>query len=318
MADFLAAYLIVGEDELKREFVTDRLVKRIAALGDLDFNRDVFMGPAATADEVVAACNTLPFMSEYRLVQVKDVDKASKAVTEAIVAYLKDPSETTVLAMTANALKKNTRLYKAVAALDKKAVVDCSPKDKNDLPSQVQGFARSHRVEMSPAVAQELINMVGESTVHLDTEIKKMAVALGPGAVIEMAHLNQYVTRVSEVKPWEFVDAVSDRDARKAALLYSRMTSQSVFGLLTMTLNRLRELLIAKDLERNGQRNALARELGRKEWQVRNYWRWAGKFTQAELEHAVVSAADLERNMKSGGDQNALFEQWALELCTRG
>lgn len=311
----LPAYLMVGADELKRAFLVDRLTQRVAALGDPDFNRDVFQGPAATADEVIAACNTLPFMSECRLVLVKDVDKAPKALAEALVAYLADPSPTTVLACTATKLAKNTRLYKAFAKVDKKAVVSCEPKSKRDLPAQVRDLALSNGVDLDLRCADQLIALVGESTVRLDTEIKKMAAALGPGAQITPAHLERYVTRTSEVKPWELVDALSARDGAKALLLLSRMPGQSPFGLLAMTLNRIRELLIARELDACGQGNRLASELGVPDWRVRNHRHWAAAFAPGELEHLLVSAADLERSMKSGGDAQQLFERWALGMA---
>ena len=120
MADngLIAAYLMVGADELKREFLVNRLTERVAKLGDIDFNKESFNGASASADEVVGACNMLPFMSEKRLVVVKDLDKAGKGLTDALVDYLANPSETTVLACTAANLAKNTRIYKAFAKLD--------------------------------------------------------------------------------------------------------------------------------------------------------------------------------------------------------
>ena len=314
MADngLIAAYLMVGADELKREFLVNRLTERVAKLGDIDFNKESFNGASASAEEVLAACNMLPFMSEKRLVVVKDLDKGGKALAEALTAYLANPNESTVLACTASKLAKNTRLYKAFAKLDKRAVVSCEPKDKRELPAQVQSFARSHGVEISPRAAQQLIAMVGESTVHLDTEIRKMAAALGRGALIDLPELERFVTATAEVKPWELVDALAERDATRALSLYVRMPGQSVFGLLTMCVNRLRELLLAKEL---GAGSALAAELGVPEWRVRNHGRQAARFSERELERALVGAADLEQAMKSGSDQRAAFTRWVLEVC---
>lgn len=310
----ITAYLMVGTDELKREFLVNRLTERVAKLGDIDFNKESFLGSAADADEVIAACNMLPFMSEKRLVVVKDLDKANKALTEALVAYLADPNETTVLACTATKLAKNTRIYKAFAKVDKKAVVSCEPKSKRDLPAQVRNFALSHKVTITPQAAQLLVDMVGESTVHLDTEIKKMAAALGAGAEITVQHVEQYVTRTVEVKPWEFVDALADRNAAQAMVLFNRIGDDSPFGLLTMSVNRLRELLICKEV---GGGFALAAALGMPDWRVRNHSRWASRFSQAELEHALISAADTELAMKTGADKVSAFVTWTLGVCTR-
>ena len=86
--DFLPVYLIVGADELKREFVYGRLNERMAKLGDLDFNKDVLEGGSLAPDELTAACNTMPFMSEKRLVVIQSAERLKKAAQEAIVCLL--------------------------------------------------------------------------------------------------------------------------------------------------------------------------------------------------------------------------------------
>lgn len=314
--DFLPIYLIVGSDELKRDFVIDRLMSRMAKLGDLDFNKDVLEGGAASADELISACNTLPFMSEKRLVIVNDAERLKKPVQEAIIEYLTAPCETTVLALVAASLKKNTRLYKAIAKVDKKAVIDCAPVSARELPTQVERFAQSRGVTITHDAAMELIALIGESTVHLDGEIAKMAIALGKGSVIDIDVVQSYVARVTEPKPWFVSDALAERDARKCATLLARMNAQSPFGLLTMCVNRVRDLLVAKDF-RGQSTAALASALGKQDWQVRNYPRWADGFTEQELEDALVSAAACDQAMKTGSDQFATFERWVLSVCTR-
>lgn len=312
--DFLPVYLIVGADELKREFVFGRLNERMAKLGDLDFNKDVFDGGALTPDEITGACNTLPFMSEKRLVVIQGAERLKKAASEAIVSYLENPNDTTVLALIAEKLAKNTRLYKAIAKVDKKAVIDCAPRSARELPQQVQQFAQSKGVTITRQAAEELISLVGESTVHLDGELTKMAIALGRGALIDLPEVQAHVARVAEPKPWHLSDALSARDAKKCAVLLTRMNAQSPFGLLTMCVNRIRDLLIAKDLQGQGT-GALASALGKPDWQVKNYARWADGFSQAELEKALISAAACDQAMKTGADKDAVFECWVLDVC---
>ncbi len=116
-SSLLPVYLIAGEDELKRETVMKRLFARLSKMGDMSFNSETFSGLTCTGEEVITAANTLPFASEVRLVVVNDVDKLKKADSELLVAYLKEPCETTVLALEGQKVAKNTRLYKAVLAL---------------------------------------------------------------------------------------------------------------------------------------------------------------------------------------------------------
>lgn len=313
---FLPVYLIVGADELKREYVMTRLTERMEKLGDLDFNRDIFEGGQVGADELVTACNTLPFMSEKRLVVIRHAEKLRKQAQEAFITYLQAPNDAAVIALVAEKLAKNTRLYKAIAKIDRKAVVDCSPRSARELPAQVRQFAASKGVSITQTAAEELIALIGDSTVHLNGEIEKMAIALGQGAVIDVAEVQTYVARVVEPKPWHLSDALAARDARSCALLMARMDSQSPFGLLTLCVNRIRELLVAKDMQTQNQRE-LASALGRPDWQVKNHFRWANGFTQRELESALIDAAKCDAAMKTGTDQQQAFERWVLGVCAR-
>ena len=74
----LPAYLVVGEDALKRRTVLERLRKRIAELGDFEFNHDEFDAENADGSQIAIACNTLPFASELRLVEVFNIEKLKK------------------------------------------------------------------------------------------------------------------------------------------------------------------------------------------------------------------------------------------------
>ena len=140
----LPVYLVVGEDALKRDTVMKRLRARLSSMGDLSFNADEFDGETAQGGDIVTACNTVPFASPVRLVEVRAADKLKKADAEQLVSYLGSPNGSTVLALVAEKLAKNTRLYKAVAACGKTAVIDCAPLKRYELPRTVRSMAVTH------------------------------------------------------------------------------------------------------------------------------------------------------------------------------
>ena len=312
--DFLAGYLVVGADAMKRRYVVSRLRARLEKTGDLSLNEDVFTGADATGDEIVGACGTMPFMSEYRFVYVREAEHLKKEASEALISYFDDPCASTVVLLESASLKKNTRLYKAVARLGAKAVIDCAARSKRDLPAQVRDFAVSHGVTIVPAAADELVSRVGEDTVHLDAELQKLAAVLGRGAEIGVGDVQRYVARTSEVKPWELADALGARDAARAMALLAKMPSASPFGLLTICVNRVRDLLVAKDFA-GAPTAQLASALGKPDWQVRNLPGQASCFTLAELTDILISAAEQARQMKTGGDAQARFELWLGQAC---
>ena len=306
----LPAYLVVGEDTLKRRRVIERLRKRVAQDGDLEFNREEFNGERANGDDIVQACNMLPFASDLRLVEVISADKLNKAGSEALVNYLKAPNETTVLALTAVKLAKNTRLYKAVAALGKSAVIDCAPMKRYELSRALRSMAVGHGFTMTEGAAERLITLIGEDTVALDSELKKLALACAGSNTVTERDVSQLVSRTAEAKPWELVDALAARDAKTCARVLPLLDSSSPYALIGMCTIRLRELACARSLAERGESSRLAEVLKLPPWRVKNHRTWAARYSDAELKHAFSTARDCERAMKSGADPKAAFEEW--------
>lgn len=316
-APLLPVYLVVGEDALKRDTVMKRLRSRLSAMGDLSFNSDEFSGETASGADIVTACNTLPFASPVRLVEVRAADKLKKADAEELVTYLDTPNDSTVLALVADKLAKSTRLYKAIAKHGKTAVIDCTPLKRYELPKTVRAMAVSHGVTLTEGAAMQLVDLVGEDTVHLNNEIKKIALAHRGSDAVNEHEIVAMVSRTAEVKPWEFVDAFAARDTRKCLLYLSRMDSVSPHALLAMCTTRLRELICARSMIARGNPRGVATALKMPDWRVKNHSTWARGFSGEELRAALISARDTERAMKSGADPNAAFLDWILAVTTR-
>ena len=316
-APLLPVYLVSGEDALKRDTVMKRLRARLSRMGDLSFNADVFEGDGATGADIVAACNTVPFASPVRLVEVRSVERLKKADSEALVSYLAAPSETTVLALVAEKLAKNTRLYKAVAKHGKTAVIDCEPAKRAELPRMVRAMAVSHGATLTPGAAEKLVELVGEDTVRLDAELKKIALSHRGADPVNESEILSLVSRTAEVKPWEFVNAFAARDLRKCLLYLGRMESTSPHALIAMCTTRIRELICARSLIDRGTPQAIAGALKMPDWRVKNHVAWARAFTATELRRALVAARDTEQKMKSGTDPDAAFLDWLLAVCPR-
>ncbi len=316
-APLLPVYLIVGEDELKRETVIKRLRERLGKMGDLSFNSETFSGETCSGEQVVTAANTLPFASEVRLVEVHDVDKMKKADTELLVSYLKEPCQTTVLALLGTKLAKNTRLYKAVSAVGITAIIDCAPFARRDLSGAVRSMAVGHGIALTQGAAAALIDLVGTNTVALDGELKKLSLSHRGIDPVNENEVLAMVARTAEVKPWDFVDAFSRRNATRCIYLMNRLTGTSPFALLAMCTTRIRELITVKALTRRGEQGRIATVLKMPDWRLKNHRAFAQAFSMEELVAALRSARDAEQAMKSGSDQSQEFIAWMLGVCKK-
>lgn len=315
---FLAAYLVVGSDELKAKEVVNRLKRRLEP-GLEEFNLDEVVAHAELGPEgLLSSLNTLPFGAGFRLVLIHDAEKLPKEASEALITYLNDPNPSTVLCLVSQKLAKTTRLYKAVAKVGPRAIIDCAPASRRELPQRVVRMAEVQGMRMDQQTATQLIALVGESTTMLNTQVVTLAELCRQAGVITTKDLDRYVTRIAEVKPWELLDALSARDARKTLTLYEMMRDPSEIALVSMIAGRLRELICVRSLVARGQATMAAQSLGKQEWQLRNHRKWAQGFKAGELSHALVSCAESDKSLKSGGDPRTVFVTLVLGICGAG
>lgn len=314
----LPAYLIVGADEYKRSRAVERMKARLAASGMADFNLDERdMTKDQAIDDIVASLNTFPMGAEFRLVILDGCDRLSKAVSEPIVAYLANPSPTTVCLIVANTLAKNTRLYKAVAKIDAHAVVDCAPKKAWEMPRQVVSMARAHGKTMGLPAAEELVSRAGESSRMLDNELARLA-QMVEGPEITREDVERLVMRTAEVKPWDLLNAVAARDLERSLELLALQPERSEVRIFSLLVGRVRELIVARALDARGAGRELAATLGCQPWQVKNHLTWARRWKTSELVDALREAVDVELALKGSRDSALALRLWIVRMCAGG
>ena len=306
VAKLLPAYLVVGEDELKRNTAVERLKGRLEE-GFVAFNLDeLTASPDLDPTAVAISLNTVPFGSGFRLVLIHDANKLAKAVSETIVSYLENPNPGCVLCLVASSLAKNTRLYRAVNGVGKQAVIDCTPPKAYKLPDYVMRHARALRIDIDAAAAAELVSRVGDNTTMIDRQLVTLG-ELCSGRCVRVEDVETYVARTAEVKPWECLDKAVAGDARRALELYRNMKNASEVVLTSLLTRKLREVICARAFIDRGRANGVLEELGRPEWQLRNSMQSARRYTMERLEACLMACAECELGLKSGADPETTF-----------
>lgn len=318
----LAAYIAVGTDALKVERIFERMDKRLVeAGGDLDFDREVFAADKLDDPALLrSSLDLVPFACEMRLVVVRDVDKAQKPVSEAIISYLEHPNPTTVLLMSASKLAKTTRLYKAVAKLSPSAIMDCTPKKARELPAQVSEMARGYGIRLDGEAAQAMVSLLGESTMLIDSELRKLA-GMFPGKALSRQLVEANVSRVAPFKPWDFTERLARRDAAGAMEVLGQIPAKDTYALFLQSVSTLRELLCAKVLDESRCTGELAERVGElrgrpvQAWQVKDLVPNSRRYSLHELRGAIRSAVECDAELKSHPDKDLVFARWVLSFC---
>jgi DNA polymerase III subunit delta len=315
LSDLKPVYLIYGTEDLRLSQALARLKKRVGEAADLDFNSDTFDGESGKADDIIAACNTLPFLSERRLVIVKNVDKMNADAWNSIAEYAADPSPTTVLVLTAAKFSKATRLFKAIDKLG--GAAEYAAPRKSEYPREVQRLFADRGKTISLEAAELLVASAGFDLRRLSAEADKAVAFVGTRLDVTLDDIEQVASTTAPSSVFEFTDALANRDCSSALrLLGDLLGSESIYGVHALALRRLRDLIAARTvIDRGGSLAEVAKAVGRPDWQIRNLPRQARGFTSPELVNALRAAADTEAQMKTSRDPRLVFERWIVKVC---
>lgn len=311
-------YLIYGKEELLLERALRRLRDMVLETGggeDLDF--DTFDGESASGGDIVAAANTLPFLSERRMVIVRGVDRMPVDEHPQLVAYAENPAPFSVLVLVAPALLKNTRLYKTLERIG--AVSEYAAPTKSELPAWVVTLFKSRDRRLPRDGAEALIRAVGRDLRRLQSEADKIITYAGERTALTREDVEAVVAETAAPSIFELLDALGSRQCAAALQMLGGLLDggEKLQGIHAMAVRHVRSLMSIRALRDRGMRESeLARELRLAPWQLRNLTRQAERFTDDELRDALRDAAAAEAKMKtSRGEPRLVFERWLLATC---
>lgn len=166
-------YLLTGEDLFRKKELINQIT---AAVHPDDFN--LFSNSADKADigEVLVLANTAPVFSDRRLVILTDIDKLRKAPKEALLHYLENPLDTTVLVLTHNDSKKmKTEKTLAALAAEHGETANFEQLKSNELDLWVRERLKQNGLTADFDAVETLCEIVGGDLNALSQEIEKLA-----------------------------------------------------------------------------------------------------------------------------------------------
>jgi DNA polymerase-3 subunit delta len=288
-------YLLGGNDRPKIVRALRRLRTRFG-----DESVELLAADTASGDDAVAACNALGLFAGGdggRLVVVESVERWRKPDVEAVLAYLGDPVPGAVLALVAGESLRSDALPKAVAKTGQVLTFD-APKPR-DLPGWVRAQFETHGASADADAARALVEIVGDDLAALATEADKIA-TWAAGQPIERADVEALATPARELTAWAITDAWGERDV--SALLgaaEAELERREPFGISTRLAAHVALVRSAKLLAAEGvPGREIAKRLKIHEFRIRKAIGHADRYSQDELDAAVIRLAELDAAIK--------------------
>ncbi|MBN1449309.1 MAG: DNA polymerase III subunit delta [Bacteroidetes bacterium] len=296
---FLPVYLLYGEEE----FLIERAARMISdsALGDGDpsFNMDVYRGTEHEAEEITAAASAYPFMSEKRVVLVREADPILKK--PALASYVRNPSPETVLLLCAGPLKpsrakKTTGKGSAAQVL---SFLQQQERSKQPMGAAVDFpalkdtsalrwiAAEVHRggKDITPEACTVMQALRGNGTRVLASEIEKLRAAAPEKNPIDVDDIYMHLGASRQYNVFELSNAVMARDGAKAQEILSHLLRDEEPVAIVAVLARQFSLLWrVRSLDIRGRAtDDQARDLGLfSAWQIESIRPYAKNFPDSD------------------------------------
>ncbi|MFC2741400.1 MAG: DNA polymerase III subunit delta, partial [Selenomonas sp.] len=162
------------------------------------------------------------------------------------------------------------------------------------------------------------VSMMHEvSLSYLDKEFEKLALYTAEKR-IGRAELAAVFSGLPEVSSFAMLDAVSEKDVKKALTLLRRQTADGVYApvLLALMVRHVRQLWQAKLLLAQGVRGkALGPSMKLNSFIAEKLGRASMKFSEPVLKRAMLSLIDADYLLKTGRGGVELLEDAVISLC---
>ena len=311
-------YLFYGEEEFLIQEALDLIIETVVEPGARDFNFNVLYCRDTSASDIVNLAQTLPFMSEMRLVIAKEIDAFKAADVEELTPYLKDPSPSTCLVLVSNQGRYDKKAV--VSAVEAKGgVIRFYPLLDREIVGWIESRAQSAGVTIQRDAAQYLWQTVGNDLQKIKNELEKVKIYLKDRTSITFDDVKTVVGDFREYSSFDLAAALGQKNREKAFSILSRLLQEgeAPVGLLGSIAWNFRRLLQAKAMEAAGigsdeilkKLRVIFHQAGLFKEQMRQY-------TMAELQEAFSVMLEADRALKSSGLNGRLvLERMILRLC---
>lgn len=218
---FSNVYFIYGDESyLKQHYVT-KIQQKIVEKSFEVFNLHTFDGKSATLQNIFEAAIMLPMMAEKSCVIVHDFpfDKMVESDRKILKDYLTDPCESCIVIFWMDNIPvdvKNSKWKTIIGYFTKNGnSVNLPRRDNRSLSKLLVDGAKKRNCAISPAIADYVINIVGNDMQILLNELEKMCSFVSEGEITREI-VDNVATKSLTAKAFDLAKALVRKDYQSA------------------------------------------------------------------------------------------------------
>ncbi|WP_339063777.1 DNA polymerase III subunit delta [Tepidibacillus marianensis] len=314
-------YLFYGTESYLLDQKINQVIQQRIPSEEREMNVITYDLLTTPIEEVIQEVETLPFLSEHKVVVAKNayfltgqrINSKVEHQMDSLERFLEFPVDYSTLILAVQAEKLDER-KKITKNLKSNAVIESfSALKGKQLIDWVERLAKEQGVLLTPEAAQLLIYTVGEDLQILSQEMKKMALYVGVGGHVDKQIVEELTVRTLEQNIFALVEKVANVEIEQAIrMLYDLLKNkEEPIKIVALLARQFRIMLFAKGLSVKGYSNQqIGSQIGAHPYVVQLALQQARGFSENQLKEIMKRLANMDYDMKIGRKEKVL----ALEL----
>jgi len=291
-------YLVTGDDTYIREKEVLKIKERFLDPASSKLNYAVH--PGTNIEDSLDSLRTIPFLSSKRVALIQDAHQISAGDAQQIETYLKNPSRTGILVLSADSSFCGKKYCKKICSLVE--IVKADKPTASTMKRWIHVFFEKEKIEISQEAVQLIVELKGTDTVGIKEELEKL-VSFSGGDKIETCHVERLIARSAREMIFKLADAVTERDAvwvfRILADLYAQKKKpHEIIGYLGWYTKIMKKILLLS--ARGTPTNRIAAELGYSSGYVRRLEDRARKYSGKKIADWGSFLFETDKEIKTG------------------
>ena len=299
-------YLLIGNEIYGQNQRKKQLIEQYVSIDDQmnltyyneDANNDI--------RQLIIQCQTYPFLSDYRVIVYEnpsfifDSKLLDAKQQQALVDYLSNPVETTVLIMVINkTVNSNSLIYKKISKYFKIEKFD--KLSQNDFEKLVRDDLKNNSVNISKDALDLLLSRLDNDVEKYKNELNKL---LTYGTELDYQDIDYLINQPIENDIFKLTNAINQNDLAASLKVYRDLLTNNkndVLSIIGLLASQYRSMSQVKLLSQLGYNNAqIAAKLNVSAGSVYYKLRDSLSLSTKELMDKLNQLAILDESIKSG------------------
>ena len=299
-------YLLIGNEIYGQNQRKKQLIEQFVSIDD-QMNLTYYNEEANNdISQLIIQCQTYPFLSDYRVIVYEnpsfifDSKLLDAKQQQALVDYLSNPVETTVLIIVINkTVNSNSLIYKKISKYFKIEKFD--KLSQNDFEKLVRDDLKTNSVNISKDALDLLLSRLDNDVEKYKNELNKL---LTYGSELDYQDIDYLINQPIENDIFKLTNAINQNDLAASLKVYRDLLTNNkndVLSIIGLLASQYRSMSQVKLLSQLGYNNAqIAAKLNVSAGSVYYKLRDSLSLSAKELMNKLNQLAILDESIKSG------------------